>query len=111
MVDFIAWGCDKNYLNTLSIPVGQSVVFYGPVCARANGDKSTGFTFGFVDFTRADFWSRAFRKHNAKTWAKLLNSRSVYWSNELNGAIEPSTTPEVKRSAQYPGYYLEESGK
>ena len=100
--DFV--GCDKNYPRTLPIPANQSIIFYGPVRVRENDDKPTTFALGFVDFTAADFESKAFRK--AKWRDKLLESKAVYWSNELNSNIDLTTTPEIKGSDQYPMYRL-----
>ncbi len=108
---FCGWGCDKNFTMPMTIPAGQSVVFYGPLCRlHENGNEATSFALGFVDYTEADFWSNIFRKRN-KRWNKLLKSRSIYWSNELNGNIDPATTPEITGSDRYNGYYLSEAGK
>ncbi|MET4075698.1 hypothetical protein [Hymenobacter sp. UYCo722] len=101
---FDVMGCDKNYPRTLPIPANQSIVFYGPVRVRENSDEPTTFALGFVDFTAAEFSSKAFRKD---TWRdKLLESKAVYWSNELNSNIDPATTPEIRGSDQYPTYRL-----
>jgi hypothetical protein len=110
-VSFDVWGCDKNYLNSLCIPPRQSIIFYGPIRVRENSDKPTSFALGFVDFTEADFGSKAFRKYKAERWTKLLNARTVYWSNELTGNIDPATTPEVKGKDQYHYYSLSQAGK
>lgn len=103
-IGFDVWGCDKNYPRTLLIPANQSIVFYGPVRVRENGDEPTTFALGFIDFTAADFWSKAFRKDKWRN--KLLESKAVYWSNVLNSNIDPATTPEIKGSDQYPTYRL-----
>ncbi len=109
---FDAWGCNKNYLGTLPIPAGQSIVFYGPVRVRRDGDEPTRFALGFVDFTETDFGSKIFhKKFKKKRWDKLLKTKAVYWSNELDGGIDPATTPEITGSARYPDYSLPETGK
>ena len=109
---FCGWGCDKNIDKPITIPAGQSVIFYGPVCRlREKAGETTSFALGFIDFMAVDFWSSAFRSSKAKRWSKLLNARAVYWSNELNGNIDLATTPEVTGSDQYPRYSLSESGK
>ena len=111
-VGFDVWGCDKNYLSTRPIPARQSIIFYGPVRVRMDGDRPTSFALGFVDFNEADFEHKVFhRKFKKKRWDKFLESKVVYWSNELNSHIAPTATPEITGSGQYPRYSLPEDEK
>lgn len=106
------WGCDKNFAKTITIPVGQALVFCGALCGGTLASNGLpGFSLGFSDFTQADFASGALYSNNKKKRAKRVNSRTVYWSNELNGNADLATTPEITSCNLHPGYYLSEPEK
>ena len=104
---FCGWGCDKNIPKTLTLPPNQSLVFYGPLCRwHESAGKMPGFALGFLDSAGCYYGIDSLKMRD-----KLLKNSVVYWSNELNGNIDPTITPEIKGSQQYPRYSLSESGK
>lgn len=104
---FCGWGCDKNVPQNITIPIGQSLVFYAPVCQIRESEGGTRrFMFGFMDSMGCYYCIPSARKRS-----QYLNTHTVYWSNELDGNINPATTPEITGRDQYPGYSLTEAGK
>ncbi|MBO2012012.1 hypothetical protein [Hymenobacter negativus] len=104
-----SWLCQKNAPQTITIPVGQALVFYSGLCVAQSGkNEATSFSMGFVDSPAAYFRSW----HTRGKEEKELRARAVvYWSNELNGKINFATTPEVAGNDLDQRYYVSRDGK
>ncbi|MDO7853976.1 hypothetical protein [Hymenobacter convexus] len=102
-----AWGCDKNFAKTITIPVGQALVFCAPLCGNYRaGNAIASFSLGFIDFAVWDFYSSGKKKV-----AKTRQARTVYWSNELASVFDLAATPEVTGDGRSGRYYLAETEK
>jgi len=98
------WLCEKNTPESITIPAGKALVFYGLMCARQNRESKTGdFLMGFIDYAPSYFRPLPIKEGEQKK----RKPSSVYWSNKLNGRIDITHTPEIIAPHLKQSYSLE----
>lgn len=104
---FISPGCDHNFPESVIIPVGQALVFYGELEHYRNQpgqpDSVAHFKAVFCDMPKKRFEAFVRGKH--------ISSKppTRYWSNELTDDFRPVATPALAEAILMREYRLTEA--
>ena len=106
---FESHGCDHNSPESITIPVGQALVFYGELEHYRNQPGQQDSVAHF----KALFYDITDRNLNAFFSNKRISCKqpTKYWSNELTDNIRPTATPAVAEAILNREYQLVDKTK